>query len=164
MWRTVRFPALIPQVWLNWLHSASEEHLRALDENPSRVDFVAFYRGDRHLVEIDGPSHYAAYDEVTRSYTVDESEYARNLKIARSLQREGWTLTRVGRIEVKDAMPDEDDAEDGDFGQYAAIGSMLRILPFPTRDGYPTRPSYRKLGWAEIGDAISSAAYDDVPF
>jgi hypothetical protein len=55
MWWTLRFPALIPQVWLNWLSAAPEDEQRALEENPSRVDFVAFWNGERHVIEIDGP-------------------------------------------------------------------------------------------------------------
>ena len=51
--------------------------MKVLDENPSRVDFVSFVNGTGHLIEIDGPSHYAAYDEVTYSYRVDEMAYAR---------------------------------------------------------------------------------------
>src|SRR5262245_2420675 len=109
MWWTVRFPALIPQVWLNWLHAAPEGVLSALDQNPSRVDFVAFSNGERHAIEIDGPSHYADFDETSRTYSVNEKEYARNLKIERSLRSEEWVVTRIGRHEVREAM-----AEDGD--------------------------------------------------
>ena len=76
--------------------------MKVLDENPSRVDFVSFVNGTGHLIEIGGPSHYAAYDEVTYSYRVDEMAYARNLKIARSLASEGWVLTRIARVEIRD--------------------------------------------------------------
>src|SRR5207253_527765 len=46
VWATVRCPALIPQAWLNYLYAASEEEIRILDHYPSRVDFIAFHRGE----------------------------------------------------------------------------------------------------------------------
>ena len=63
MWATIRYPALIPQAWLNWLAATEDRHMRVLEENPSRVDFIGFYHGQRHIIEIDGPSHYADFNE-----------------------------------------------------------------------------------------------------
>jgi very-short-patch-repair endonuclease len=160
LWMTIRFPALIPQVWLNWLHAASEQEQRMLDENPSRIDFMAFAGGDRYVVEVDGPSHYAAYDEVTRTYTVDEREYARNLKVARSLQRDGWVLTRIGRSEVRDAMADRDtEAIDSFFETW----KLLRILPFHAKE-YPEQYTVAQLGVPELTAPSFSSADDDIPF
>jgi hypothetical protein len=157
MWRTMRFPALIPQVWLNWLHASSEDDLKILDEYPSRVDFVAFWRGERHLIEIDGPSHYATYDEVAHTYSVDERAYARNLKIARSLQRDGWTLTRIARIEIKDVMEDEDAAL---WGMY----DFLKFLPF-FHERHDAPPHLADLGVAQLAHAAwTGSANDDIPF
>ena len=48
---------------------------KKLEDNPSRVDFMAFCDGERHIIEIDGPSHYATLDAGT--YVVDERAYAR---------------------------------------------------------------------------------------
>lgn len=95
IWWTFRFPALVPQVWLNWLHMASAEDQRALEEKPSRVDFVAFHNGQGHIVEIDGPSHYANYDSTTHSYAVNDRAYAKTLKIWRSLKADGWQVHRL---------------------------------------------------------------------
>jgi hypothetical protein len=153
LWATMRFPALIPQVWLNYLTAASEKHIRALDENPSRVDFVAFYNNQRHIIEIDGPSHYSDYRKTTGTYTPNERAYARNLRVERSLRREDWVLTRIARIEVRDAMAaataDEDD------WAWSAV-ALVRILPFEQR--YPERLSYTDLGLPEL------AALDPIPF
>lgn len=102
MWATRRYPALIPQVWLNWLGDASDEKRTKLDSEPSRVDFVAFSCGERFVIEIDGPSHYADFDG--RSYLVNEKAAARTLKYDRSLKRLGWEPIHLARIEVRDAV------------------------------------------------------------
>jgi hypothetical protein len=156
MWQTLRFPALIPQVWLNWLHSASDEDLKILEEYPSRVDFVAFWNNERHLIEIDGPSHYAAYDESTHTYAVDEHAYARNLKIARSLQRDQWELTRIARIEIRDVM--ESDSAWVELEAYR----FLQVLPF--HHHRCTRVSPQALGVPEIDCYEYVASGDDIPF
>jgi hypothetical protein len=153
VWQTLRFPALIPQVWLNWLANSSAADLKILDENPSRVDFLAFWRGERHVIEIDGPSHYADFNG--SGYKVDERAYARNLKIERSLRRDGWVVTRIGRIEVKDAM------EEDFFG----FMSLLGVLPFYPNSGYPEHVDPEMLGVPEIASAVAAiTADDDIPF
>lgn len=161
LWWTLRFPALIPQVWLNWLANASERDMKLLDENPSRVDFLAFWQGERHVIEIDGPSHYADWDG--QSYRVDERAYARNLKIERSLRKDGWQVTRIARIEVRDVM--EDDAT-------AFLGAMalLKVLPFYPNQGYPEQLGGKFLGVPEIDRPLPtpepdfSLVDDDIPF
>lgn len=162
IWRTLRFPALIPQFWLNWLYSASEEEQQRLEENPSRVDFIAFWNGERHVVEIDGPSHYAAYVPSTGEYVIDEREYARNLKIARSLQRAGWVLTRIGRSEVREF---KDDPDAGWLGYM----DLLKALPFYANEGYPDEYSLGAMGidvqrqFTPAAD-FGAGADDDIPF
>lgn len=167
MWASLRYPALIPQVWLNWLYATDEN--KVLDENPSRVDFVAFAAGRRHAVEIDGPSHYATYDETTRSYTVDEQAYARNLKIARSLQRQHWHLTRIARIEVREAMPQGDTLDsNGDIDWDAMLRPVRLMNILPLGREYAEKPAPESYGWEEIEAAVQSAAWamadDDIPF
>jgi hypothetical protein len=160
LWWTVRFPALIPQVWLNWLHAAPEDVLGALDDNPSRVDFVAFWQGERHAIEIDGPSHYADYDEASRTYSVNEKAYARNLKIERSLRGEEWVMTRIGRSEVREAMEHRDDFFDG----FASRSVLLSILSFYKNEGYPPEFPPDVLGVPQIATVAYSASNDDIPF
>lgn len=155
MWWTMRFPALIPQVWLNWLHSASAEEQRRLDDNPSRVDFVAFWAGERHIIEIDGPSHYASYNETTRTYSVDEREYARNLKIARSLGIDEWKLTRIARIEIRDVM-------DSVFADLEAY-KFLEILPFHHNRQYGEQWAIGDLDSVGVQPPVVYAS-DDIPF
>ena len=151
IWGTIRYPALIPQVWLNWLHAAPDDLLKTLDERASRVDFVAFARGKRHVVEVDGPSHYATYHPSTNLYSPDEKAYARNLKIERWLRSEDWQITRIGRHEVRQAI-----IEANPFGAYSLIG----VLPFGKSTSIPssclrsscaaprsTDPSPRRSPW-----------------
>jgi hypothetical protein len=108
------FPAAIPEVWLNYVgYDKTTEDEAHLAENPQRVDFVILADGRRCVVEIDGPSHYADYDEETRSYTVNEDRYAKNLAIERSLRRHGWEIHRFANVEV-DRVTD-----DGDFVRLA---------------------------------------------
>jgi hypothetical protein len=134
--------------------------MRLLDANPSRVDFLAFWRGERHVIEIDGPSHYAAYDG--NSYKVDERAYARNLKIERTLRGDGWHLTRIARIEVRQAMADD----------FLGTMTLLATLPFYPNDGYDVQLPAAHMGLPEIdkpvGDFVPnfvpSAADDDIPF
>jgi hypothetical protein len=141
LWQTLRFPALIPQVWLNWVYGAPEVEQRLLDENPSRVDFVAFWKNQGHIIEIDGPSHYASWNDMTHEYTVDERMYARNLKIERSLRRDGWVLTRIGRHELRAAR------DESFFGAM----EILSVLPFHEND-YGEQPSIGQLGLREIDE------------
>ena len=162
MWSTLRFPALIPQVWLNWLANASDEDMKLLEENPSRVDFVALHSGQRHVIEIDGPSHYCDYEEQSGRYSVNERAYARNLKIERSLRRDGWEITRIARVEVRDGMGD-------DFEDWMKLQDVLDVLPFHEVE-YPDQLSSSWLGVAEIDQRppdVSPApatADDDIPF
>lgn len=166
LWWTIRYPALIPQVWLNWLHAAPEALIKTLEEGrASRVDFVAFASGKRHVIELDGLSHYAVWHESTRSYSPDEKEYARNLKIERWLRSEDWEVTRIGRYEVKEAI-----REDDIFGAY----TLMRVLPFGRNDEYPEQLAAEFMCCAEIdrrvpvpvavADDFPASADDDLPF
>jgi hypothetical protein len=154
LWATLRYPAFIPQAWLNYLYAASDAEIKILDEYPSRVDFIAFHQWQRHVIEIDGPSHYAAYDEVAHDYTVDERAYARNLKIARSLGRDNWVLTRIARIEVREAMEDT----------WAVAGIELMDLLPGTRSDYPERCLPESIREAVADLEMAAARDDDIPF
>jgi hypothetical protein len=156
LWATLRYPALIPQAWLNYLYAASEDEIKILDEYPSRVDFIAFHGGQRHVIEIDGPSHYASYDEATHEYTVDERAYARNLKIARSLLRDTWVLTRIARIEVRDVMQ-------ADWPEMEGLYDLMKLLP-GTRKGYPNPSLPETLREALRDVEMASVAHEDIPF
>lgn len=160
LWATIRCPALIPQAWLNYLFAASEDEQKILDRYPSRVDFIAFHGGRRHVVEVDGPSHYASYDERFHDYHVDERAYARNLKIARSLAGDEWILTRIARVEVHDVI-------ESDFPEIEGIG-LVSLLP-GSRDEYPqtSLPLSLREALMEVEHAAAAAvapADDDIPF
>ncbi len=158
IWSTIRCPALIPQVWLNWLHAAPDHLIKTLEDGrASRVDFVAFSCGTRHVIEIDGLSHYAIWHEDTRSYSPDEREYARNLKIERWLRSEGWSVTRIGRYEVREAMKADDPFD---------VYTLMAVLPFGRVEDYPPQWSAAQLGLPEIHRVVRvpAAVDDDIPF
>jgi very-short-patch-repair endonuclease len=95
-------------VWLNVIGSdRTLEDADHLAENPQRVDFALFAEGEKAVVEIDGRSHYAAYDVVTKTYSINEERYAKNLAIERSLRRQGWDIHRFSNLEVERANSDE---------------------------------------------------------
>jgi len=96
-------PALLPQVVLNFVRAADlpdghpDRHF--FDSNAGRVDFVFVQKGERHIVEIDGPVHHAT-----------EKGYTRNLRIDRTLRHQGWQVHRFSNLEVREAK---------DFRQFA---------------------------------------------
>jgi hypothetical protein len=96
------FPALIPETWLNAVRpERTDAEIRHLAENPQRVDFVLFAQARKCVIEIDGPSHYAEFNE--QGYLVSEELYSRNLAIERSLRRQGWDIFRFANIELRRA-------------------------------------------------------------
>jgi hypothetical protein len=102
------YPALIPEVWFNVIgHDKTAEDEAHLEENPQRVDFVMFAEGVKCVIEIDGPSHYAVYDEGSRRYEVSEQRYTKNLRIERSLRRQGWQIFRFSNYEVETTSVDD---------------------------------------------------------
>ncbi|GAH99914.1 unnamed protein product, partial [marine sediment metagenome] len=72
-----------------------------LDENPSRVDFIMLTDGQKYVIEIDDPSHYATFKE--GKYTVNEEQYTKNLRIDRRLKWDGWIVHRFSRWEILNA-------------------------------------------------------------
>jgi hypothetical protein len=83
-----------------------------------------------------------------RGGRLDVRAYARNLKIARTLQRQGWHLTRIARIEVRDASKPTPGLEpdDIDFDQMGREAWLVRsVLPFPEDRRYPRMPSMVEL-------------------
>ncbi|MEG3901236.1 hypothetical protein QUB19_13650 [Microcoleus sp. B4-C5] len=96
-------PALIPHVYVNWNFSKEE---RANRKKPFIVDFIfkssAFGTNDIVVVEIDGQSHYARYDDTKRpKYELSEDVYAEHLKKDRWLRKQGFKVFRIGNSEIK---------------------------------------------------------------
>ena len=89
--------------WLNYTYDPTrspEDERRLLHDMPRRVDFVFIKERVFHVVEIDGPSHYAKYDEQRRRYEVDEELYTRNLKAERTLRSQGIQIHRISNWEI----------------------------------------------------------------
>ena len=149
LWSTLRFPALLPQAWINWLYGADEAALRRLDTCPSRIDFMAIHEGRRHVVEIDGPSHWADHDG--HGYVPNEDAYHRTIVHRRTLERENWVWTTLTRKEVKEASANTE--------EFLPWVGVLSVLPF-YRMEYPEPLSPEQLGVTEIEDYV----FDDIPF
>ncbi|MDP2936577.1 MAG: hypothetical protein Q8O86_08820 [Dehalococcoidia bacterium] len=109
--RQLSLPALIPQVWLAYVYdpyvNPKDVEKTVLRDMPSRVDFLLVKDGERHIVEIDDPSHYAIFDEETRRWEVDEERYTRNLRIEGGLKRQKWFVHRFSNSEVLRSDPME---------------------------------------------------------
>lgn len=95
-------PALIPNVWVNWY---PQESKRDRLKEPYIADFAIkdpdIEGGDLTLIEIDGPSHYAEYDETRQEYTFSETRYASHLRDDRFLRRIAPKVIRIGRSEIR---------------------------------------------------------------
>jgi very-short-patch-repair endonuclease len=142
------FPALVPEAWLNYLDPRvrTEADAAHLQQNPSRVDFVMLADGRKQVIEIDGPSHYAEYDEANRCYTVSEPLYTKNLWIERSLRRSGWEIHRFSNWEVLNCEVKEFVEE--------RVKAMLQDMPVGQA---------RVVSVGEM-EAYLAAAGDDIPF
>jgi hypothetical protein len=99
--RLLKYPAFLPQVHLNFIRAADlpEDHpdRHFYDSNVGRVDFVFVAKGERHIIEIDGPTHHAT-----------EKGYTRNLRVERTLRHQGWHVHRFSNLEVKEAKDFQD--------------------------------------------------------
>lgn len=101
--RSLKAPALIPQVWLNYTYDpkrSPDEERRHLRYIPRRVDFIFIKDQQLHVVEIDDPSHYAKYDKTNRKYEVDEEQYTQNLQADRALKLQGFQIHRISNLEI----------------------------------------------------------------
>lgn len=98
-------PALIPNVYVNWYSKAID---RKEKEEPYIVDFLLKHKfienGKTTVIEIDGPSHYAQYNEQNKSYQIDEEIYALHCRKDLLLRRQGFNVIRIGRSDVKKIM------------------------------------------------------------
>jgi very-short-patch-repair endonuclease len=102
------FPALIPEVWLAAVgYDKTLDDQAYLAEHPQRVDFVLFSDGRKAVIEIDGPDHYSEWNAALGESIASEEIYTRNLRIERSLRRQGWAIHRFSRYEALNV-----DAED----------------------------------------------------
>lgn len=101
-------PALIPQVWVNWIHydPKDEERARRSEEEPFRVDFMVKdpeISDKPVIIEIDGASHFGNYTtDAAGQVTLQASmeAYTEHLKKDRWLRDKGWPVYRISSLEV----------------------------------------------------------------
>ena len=98
-----------------------------------------------------------SFGRCTKSFAAHTS--TRNLKIERSLRKQSWHVTRIGRVEVADAAAKED------FEQFLEWGEVLDALPFRQNRGYPEQwPIGSVIPELESDFATSAGFADDIPF
>jgi len=119
-------PALIPQVWLNWIYydPRNKERAARTKREPFRVDFVMSDKGRKLVFEIDGESHFSELVDVDQSsgrIKLDASmaTYTEHLKKDRWLRSHGWEVWRFSDLEACD--------EQYDFRkEFESIGLSIR--------------------------------------
>lgn len=128
------YPALIPQVWVNWIHydPKDDERAKKAQKQPFRVDFLmmASKLGAVPVVfEIDGPSHFGAFDTQPQ---VAIDKYTAHLQKDRWLRKQGWNVVRVSNAEVQECMTLNDfreffsDISGWNLAESHSLASLLR--------------------------------------
>ena len=103
-----KFPALIPQVWVNWLHynSGDSERAALLKKQPFRVDFALFTQERRLIIEVDGSTHFGAASGIDERGVIrldaDMQAFTEHLRRDRWLRRQGWEVYRFSNKEIED--------------------------------------------------------------
>jgi len=97
-------PALIPQVWVNWIAYDSKDHTRAqrAQREPFRIDFMmkdSEIDKDFIIFEIDGASHFGGYSSEPQ---VSMMAYTEHLRKDRWLRQQGWQVIRTSNLEVQE--------------------------------------------------------------
>lgn len=110
--------ALIPQLWINWLHYSPEdkERARKIRRQPFRVDFAVFeketwsvpfptiHRYRKIVTEIDGPSHFGEMAAIDSKGVIQleasMDKYTEHLRKDRWLRKQGWEVFRFTDKEV----------------------------------------------------------------
>ena len=122
---TLTIPALLPQAVLNFAHTADlpsdRQDLHFFEGNVGRVDFVFVHKGERHLVEIDGPTRDAA-----------KKVHADSLRVDRTLRHQGWHVHHFSHLEVTEAKDFEGFA--WELGFPGPLYAGLRDSPEVPRD------------------------------
>jgi very-short-patch-repair endonuclease len=126
--RGLAAPVLLPQVWINYEFGTQESRAPL----PSRVDFACFSRGQKHAIEIDGPSHYSRWDERQRCYVGDEEQYTATLQADRRLRWLGWKSHRFSNNEIDVAeIKRVPDSKPGTYyTDYTLLGRLQNDIAF----------------------------------
>jgi very-short-patch-repair endonuclease len=101
-------PALIPQVWVNWIHydPKSKERAERVQREAFRVDFMLRSNdtGGFVAIEIDGSSHFGGrsfVDERGRvMFEASMEAYTKHLRKDRYLRKQGWQVVRISNSEI----------------------------------------------------------------
>jgi len=103
-----KYPALVPQTWVNWLHYSPQDPQRAkrAKNEPFRVDFTMYWRNRKIIVEIDGSSHFSEIFDIdgagTIRYEASMDKYTEHLRKDRWFRSKGWEVWRFSEAEILD--------------------------------------------------------------
>jgi very-short-patch-repair endonuclease len=103
-----KYPALIPQTWVNWLHYSPQDPQKAkrAKNEPFRVDFTMYWEHRKIIVEIDGSSHFSEIFDVDGTgrirYEASMDKYTEHLRKDRWLRSKGWEVWRFSEAEILD--------------------------------------------------------------
>jgi hypothetical protein len=105
-WETA---ALIPQVWVNWIHYDSKDKLRAerIQKEPFRVDFMMKHEklgSNPVVIEIDGLSHICDFKVGPTGSPIPSTSldgFTLHTKKDRWLRKQGWQVFRMTNQEVE---------------------------------------------------------------
>lgn len=108
-------PALIPQVWVNWIHYDAKDKHRAVrvKQEAFRVDFMLRSNdlGGFVVIEIDGSSHFGGRSFVgqdgKRMFEASMEAYTLHLRKDRWLRKQGWNVIRLSNLEVDEIGKDQ---------------------------------------------------------
>jgi very-short-patch-repair endonuclease len=101
-------PALVPQVWVNWIHydPKSRDRAERVQQEAFRVDFMLRVRdaGGFIAIEIDGSSHFGGRSFVSNSgavmFEASMEAYTKHLRKDRWLRKQGWKVIRISNSEI----------------------------------------------------------------
>lgn len=100
--------ALIPQLWVNWIHYSApdEERARKIRMEPFRVDFGIYSEGRKIVIEIDGTSHFSEMAAIDNKGVIQLEasleKYTEHLRKDRWLRKQGWEVFRFTDKEVNE--------------------------------------------------------------
>lgn len=132
-------PALIPQVWINWLHydKGDKERAEQVRKLPQRVDFLMYYKKRWVIIELDGSSHFSEIIDIDPSGKIrlegSMEKYTQHLRKDRWLRQQGYEVWRFSDLEI-----DEIEKEVKFFEKFGDWPSEKNIggIPWPNKSGY----------------------------
>ncbi len=142
--KILAMPALIPQVWVNWLHydAADKERADQIKNLPLRVDFLMYWENRWIIIEFDGVSHFSDIVDIAPSGNIrlegSMEKYTQHLRKDRWLRQQGYEVWRFSDLEIDEIEKDIEFFEKPENNKTGSWRSK-RITgsnPWPDKPGY----------------------------